>query len=115
MRDVYVIGAHTIKFGKYLDKSVKDLAASTVTPCLKETGLDKKDIQALWFSNSGWGRNKGQDTIRGQVALRPMESKQSLLLMSKTPAREDQRPSIMHGLVSPVVYTTLPWPWVPKN
>jgi acetyl-CoA acetyltransferase len=72
MRDVYVIGAHTIKFGKYLDKSVKDLAASTVTPCLKETGLDKKDIQALWFSNSGWGRNKGQDTIRGQVALRPM-------------------------------------------
>ena len=72
MRDVYVIGAHTIKFGKYLDKSIKDLAANTVTPCLKEAGLDKKDIQALWFSNSGWGRNKGQDTIRGQVALRPM-------------------------------------------
>ncbi len=72
MRDVYVIGAHTIKFGKYLDKSIKDLAASTVIPCLKEAGLDKKNIQALWFSNSGWGYSKGQDCIRAQVALRPI-------------------------------------------
>jgi acetyl-CoA acetyltransferase len=72
MRDVYVIGAHTIKFGKYIDKSIKDLAADTVISCLKEAGLDKKDIQALWFSNSGWGYSKGQDCIRAQVALRPM-------------------------------------------
>jgi len=72
MKDVYVIGAHTIKFGKYLDKSIKDLTAMTVIPCLKETGLDKKDLQALWFSNSGWGYNKGQDCIRAQVALRPI-------------------------------------------
>src|SRR4030042_3529743 len=72
MRDVYVIGAHTIKFGRYLDKSSKDLAADTVIPCLKEAGLDKKDIQALWFSNSGWGYAKGQDCIRGQVAMRPL-------------------------------------------
>jgi acetyl-CoA acyltransferase len=72
MRDVYLVGVHTIKFGKYLDKSVKDLAAETVVPCLKEAGLDKKDIQALWFANSGWGHAKGQDSIRGQVALRPL-------------------------------------------
>jgi acetyl-CoA acetyltransferase len=72
MRDVYVIGAHTIKFGRYLEKSIKDLAAETVIPCLKEAGLDKKDIQALWFSNSGWGYAKGQDCIRGQVAMRPL-------------------------------------------
>jgi acetyl-CoA acetyltransferase len=72
MRDVYVIGVHTVKFGRYLDKSVKDLVADTVVPCLDATGLDKKGIQALWFSNSGWGYAKGQDTIRGQVALRPL-------------------------------------------
>ena len=72
MRDVYVIGAHTIKFGKYLDKSIKDLAADTIVPCLKEAGLDKKEIQALWFANSGWGYAKGQDCIRAQVALRPL-------------------------------------------
>jgi acetyl-CoA acyltransferase len=72
MRDVYAIGVHTIKFGKYLDKSIKDLAADTIVPCLKEAGLNKKDLQALWFANSGWGYAKGQDCIRGQVALRPL-------------------------------------------
>lgn len=72
MRDVYIIGVDTIKFGKYLDKSIKDLSAMTVTQSLKDAGLEKNRIQAVWFSNSGWGRAKGQDAIRGQVALRPM-------------------------------------------
>ncbi len=72
MRDVYVIGIHMIKFGKYLDKSIKDLAAWTTQPCLEDAGLAKNDIPAIWFSNSGWGYGKGQDCIRGQVALRPM-------------------------------------------
>ncbi len=72
MRDAFVVGIHTIKFGKYLNESIKDLSARTVTGCLKDAGMDKKDIQALWFSNSGWGNSKGQDCIRGQVALRPI-------------------------------------------
>lgn len=72
MRDVYVIGAHTTKFGRYLEKSIKDLAAETVIPCLKDACLDKNEIQALWFSNSGWGYANGQDCIRGQVAMRPI-------------------------------------------
>jgi acetyl-CoA acetyltransferase len=72
MRDVYVIGANTIKFGKYLDKSIKDLAAMTVIPCLQDANLDKKDIQALWFANSAWGYYKSQDCIRAQCALRPI-------------------------------------------
>lgn len=72
MRDVYVVGVHTIKFGKHLDKSIKDLAAWTVTECLKDAALSKEAIEALWFSNSGWEHAKGQACIRGQVALRPM-------------------------------------------
>lgn len=72
MKDVFVIGVHTIKFGKYLDKTIKDLAASTVIPCLKEAGINKEEVQALWFANSAWGTAKGQACIRGQVALRPI-------------------------------------------
>jgi acetyl-CoA acyltransferase len=72
MREVYVIGVDTLKFGKYLDKSIKNLAAMTIVKSLKDAGLEKDAIQAVWFSNSGWGRARGQDTIRGQVALRPM-------------------------------------------
>ncbi|MBI9077279.1 MAG: thiolase family protein [Desulfatibacillum sp.] len=71
MRDVYVVGVHTIQFGKYLEKSIKDLSIMTTKGCLEDAGMAKEDIQALWFSNSGWGE-KGQSCIRGQVALRPM-------------------------------------------
>jgi acetyl-CoA acyltransferase len=70
MREVYVVGADTVKFGKHLDKSIKDLAAMTVSGSLMDAGMEKSAIQAAWFSNASWGE-RGQMTIRGQVALRP--------------------------------------------
>ncbi len=72
MRDVYILGAHTIKFGKYLDRSIKDLTAETVRGVLKDAGIQKGDLQSAWFSNSGWGGLAYQHCIRGQVALRPL-------------------------------------------
>ncbi|MBW1988725.1 MAG: thiolase family protein [Deltaproteobacteria bacterium] len=71
MRDVFVAGVHTLRFAKYLEKSIKDLAQETFTGCLADCGLSKEDINALWFSNSGWC-DTGQSCIRGQVALRPL-------------------------------------------
>ena len=72
MRKVYIIAADTIRFGRYLDETISDLSAMTLLPCLAEAGLDKKDLQALWFSNSAWGEYGRQVCIRGQVALRPL-------------------------------------------
>ena len=72
MEDVYVIGAHTVKFGKYLDNGIKELAAWTVEGALKDAGIEKKEINSAWFSNSGWGMRDFQHCIRGQVALRPV-------------------------------------------
>ncbi len=72
MRDVYIIGAHTIKCGKYLDQTIPELAEMTTIPCLKDAGLEKKNIQSLFFSNSAWGEYKRQSCIRGQVAVRPI-------------------------------------------
>lgn len=71
MRNVYVIGAHTIKFGKYLDNGIKELTGWTVEGVLKDAGIDRSEIQSAWFSNSGWGMRDFQHCIRGQVALRP--------------------------------------------
>jgi len=71
MRDVYVIGVHTIKFGKHLDEGIKELAGQTLSGVLQDAGLTKQDIQSAWFSNSGWGMRDWQHCIRGQVALRP--------------------------------------------
>jgi hypothetical protein len=31
--------------------------------------LERRDIQAAWFSNSGWGHHSFQHSVRGQVAL----------------------------------------------
>ena len=53
MRDVFVIGVDTLRFGKYIDKSIKDLAAMTATGCLKDAGLTKEAIQAVWLT-SAW-------------------------------------------------------------
>ena len=72
MKDVYVIGVDTLKFGRFLDHSVKDLAQQTTSACIRDAGLKIADIQALWFANSAWGNQSGQDCIRGQVALRSM-------------------------------------------
>jgi len=71
MREVYLIGSHTIKFGKYLDNGIKELTGWTLEGVIKDAGLDKSDIQSAWFSNSGWGMRDWQHCIRGQVALRP--------------------------------------------
>jgi acetyl-CoA acyltransferase len=72
MRDVYVVGVHTIKFGKYLDRTIKDLTADAVLGVLKDASLAKTDLQSAWFANSAWGDTSYQHCIRGQVALRPL-------------------------------------------
>ena len=72
MRDVFIVGAHTIKFSKYLSNTIKDLTAWTVDGVLKDASIQKEDLQSAWFSNSGWGMTNWQHCIRGQVALRPL-------------------------------------------
>ena len=72
MRDVYIIGAHTLKFGKYPNLTIKNLTAEVVQGVLKDAGIDKHDLQSVFFSNAAWGMQNYQHCIRGQVALRPI-------------------------------------------
>lgn len=67
--NVYIIGAAMNKFGKYLDKSIKTLTGESLAGVLKDADLGTQDIQAAWFSNTGWGMQDFQHCIRGQVAL----------------------------------------------
>ncbi|KKM00673.1 hypothetical protein LCGC14_1802060, partial [marine sediment metagenome] len=66
---VYIVGVGHIKFGKNYDKTVKSMTGESLELALKDCKLQKKDIQAAWFSNSGWGGSEFQHCIRGQVAL----------------------------------------------
>jgi acetyl-CoA acetyltransferase len=67
--NVYIIGVGMIKFGKYLEKNIKDLTGETLRLVVKDCDLTLNDIEAAWFSNSSWGINSFQHCIRGQVAL----------------------------------------------
>ena len=64
-----MIGVGHIKFGKNYDKTIKSMTGESLGLALKDCELQKKDIQAAWFSNSGWGGAEFQHCIRGQVAL----------------------------------------------
>jgi len=81
MRDVYVVQVGMIPFGRHYDDDVKRLTARAVEACFGGAPVTKADVQAAWFSNSGWGMvpmkaeylpHVGQPCIRGQVALAPL-------------------------------------------
>ena len=66
---LFIYGTGMIKFGKHLDKSIKQLTGMALNSVLKDCSLEKKDVEAAWFSNSCWGIHDFQHCIRGQVAL----------------------------------------------
>jgi len=67
--NVYIIGVGMIKFGKYLERGVKDLTGEALQSVLKDCAVSAADIEAAWFSNCTWGMYAFQHSIRGQVAL----------------------------------------------
>ncbi len=66
---VYVYSVGMTKFGKFIEKSMKEFTGESLENTLKDGELIKSDIEAAWFSNSGWGMRDNQHCIRGQVAL----------------------------------------------
>lgn len=67
--DIYIIGVGMIKFGKFLERSIKDMTGLVLEDVLKNCDLTRDDIQAAWFSNCMWGLYSFQHCVRGQVAL----------------------------------------------
>ena len=72
MRDVAIIGAGMTKFGKFLDRSMKDIAGEAVKGALNSAGIDKSKLEAAVVGNATAGLITGQEMIRGQVVLREM-------------------------------------------
>jgi acetyl-CoA acetyltransferase len=58
------------KFGRHPDLSTRDLATEVVHEALLDAGLEVQDVQAAYVGNSVEGLATGQESIRGQVALR---------------------------------------------
>jgi acetyl-CoA acyltransferase len=62
MTDVYVVGIDMIRFGRYPDRAVVDLAAEAALLAFDDCGIGIKDIQALYSGNIG-------ETMTGQRTL----------------------------------------------
>ncbi len=72
MNDVAVIGVGMTRFGKFLDKGLKDLVREAVQDALEDAGIKKNEIEAAYVGNAVAGLITGQEMIRGQVALSAM-------------------------------------------
>lgn len=72
MRDAYIIGAYTTPFGRFHNRSYKDLTREAYLGALADAGMDNGDgIDFGYFSNCGmWVDN--QACIRGQVCFTPL-------------------------------------------
>jgi acetyl-CoA acetyltransferase len=72
MNEVAVVGVGMTRFGKFLDKGLKDLVREAVEDALTDGGAAKTDIEAAYVGNAVGGLITGQEMIRGQVALSAM-------------------------------------------
>lgn len=72
MQNVYIIGLGMIRFGKYPDKTVRQMAVEVTDMALSDAGLVKDDLEAAFFSNTFWGMYTNQHSIRGEVVMRSM-------------------------------------------
>jgi acetyl-CoA acyltransferase len=70
VRKVFVVGVGQTHFGKFLDRSVRSLAEEAVQLAVDDAGIDYDQIEITYFANALSGLITGQETIRGQVALR---------------------------------------------
>jgi acetyl-CoA acyltransferase len=62
MSEVYVVGIDMIRFGRYPDRTVVELAADAALLALDDCGIGIRDIQALYSGNIG-------ETMTGQRTL----------------------------------------------
>ncbi|MBI5444057.1 MAG: thiolase family protein [Deltaproteobacteria bacterium] len=72
MRDVAVVGVGMTKFGKFLERSNKDLVREAVEDALADAGIKGNELEAAYVGNSMAGILTGQEAIRGQVTLAPL-------------------------------------------
>lgn len=72
MRKVAVVGAGMTRFGKHMDRNLKDLGREAVEAAMKAAGVDKPQIDAAVVGNATAGLITGQEMIKAQVILRDM-------------------------------------------
>jgi acetyl-CoA acetyltransferase len=60
------------RFGRFYDQTIKTLGAAAILAALRDAGVEREDIQAVFFGNAVGGLVTGQECIRGETVLHPM-------------------------------------------
>lgn len=69
MSDVYIVGVGITPFGKFPDRSVKDMTREVAEAALADAGLEREDVQAAYFATAAQAAVEGQYLVAGQIAL----------------------------------------------
>jgi acetyl-CoA acetyltransferase len=69
MDTVSIIGVGITSFGKFPDKSLRDLAAPAITEALEDAAVSEADIDLVIHANAVGGLVTGQEMTRGQVVV----------------------------------------------
>jgi acetyl-CoA acetyltransferase len=70
--NAYVAGTGMTRFGKYLDRGLKSLAAEAIDEALRDAGIGKEALEAAYMGNAAASVITGQVLIPGEVVLRGM-------------------------------------------
>lgn len=63
--DIIGVGMH--RFGRFQDRSLKDLAATAILQAVQDAGITVLDVEAVYSANSLAGVLLGQEQVRGQT------------------------------------------------
>ena len=71
MREVAIVGVSMIKFGRYPDKDVAQLAAQAGLDAIKDAGIEMKQVEALYSGNLYQTSGSGQRILQqmGQTGI----------------------------------------------
>ena len=72
MRDVAIIGVGMTRFGKHLERNMKDLVREAVEKVTADAGVSYPEIEAAYMGSGVPGLMTGQEMIKAQVALAPL-------------------------------------------
>lgn len=70
MTNAVIAGAGMTSFGRFPDRSLKELAGEAIASALQQTGLSRAHNQAAHMGNAAAGTITGQVCVPGEVVLR---------------------------------------------
>ena len=68
MARVFIIGAGATRIGEHWDKSLRELATEALLAAVRDAGVDKRDLEAVYVGNMSSGALQGQEHLGSLIA-----------------------------------------------